>query len=181
MKWSIPSYLNHNEEGSGEATFYAESIDYVQVAPEVRRLLRTLGEKLKISLDLVALSPTMTTNPEDGTKPGELGEREQFTRSWQIINKGTQDVSFLLSAHLINSSAREIPIFQKEHKVASSNPIRRIRSHLQPVPMAVGLVLGFLLFGIVGIFRKPRGRKTPPKASPPGPAGPKQYVGEKKL
>jgi predicted nuclease with TOPRIM domain len=181
VNWSIPSYLNHNESGSGEATFYAESIDYVQVKPEVRRLLRTLGEKLKIRLNLVALSSTMTANSVDGTEPRELGERERSTWSWQIMNKGTQDVSFLLSASLVNSGSREISLFHKEQTVASSNPIRRIRSHLQPIPLAVGIILGFLLFGIVGIFRRPKKRKTPPKAAPPGPAEPKHYVNEKKL
>jgi len=181
VNWSIPSYLNHNASGSGEATFYAESIDYVQVKPEVRRLLRTLGEKLKIRLDLVALSPTMTTNTDNGTEPRELGERERSTWSWQIMNKGTQDVSFLLSANLVNSSSREISLFQKEHTVASSNPIRRIRSHLQPIPLVIGIILGFLLFGIVGIFRRPKKRKTPPKPAPPSPADPKHYVNEKKL
>jgi predicted nuclease with TOPRIM domain len=181
VNWSIPSYLNHNASGSGEATFYAESIDYVQVEPEVRRLLRTLGEKLRIRLDLVALSPTMTANSDNGTEPRELGERERSSWSWQIMNKGTLDVPFLLSASLVNSSSREISLFQKEHTVASSNPIRRIRSHLQPIPLAIGIVLGFLLFGIVGIFRRPQKRKTPPKASPPTSAEPKHYVNEKKL
>jgi hypothetical protein len=97
------------------------------------------------------------------------------------MNKGTQDVSFLLSASLVNSGSREISLFHKEQTVASSNPIRRIRSHLQPIPLAVGIILGFLLFGIVGIFRRPKKRKTPPKAAPPGPAEPKHYVNEKKL
>ena len=181
VNWSIPSYLNHNASGSGEATFYAESIDYVQVKPEVRRLLRTLGEKLKVRLNLVALSPTMTANSDNGTEPRELGERERSTWNWQLMNKGTQDVSFLLSASLLNSNSREISLFKNEHLVASSNPIRMIRSHLQPIPLAIGVVLGFLLFGIVGIFRRPQKRKTPPKAAPPGPAEPKHYVSEKKL
>jgi len=182
LNWSIPSYLNHNEGGTGEATFSAESIDYVQTTPEVRHLLQTLGEKLRIRLDLVALSETMTMNSDNAAEPQELGEREDFTWNWQITNNGTQDVSFLLSAHLINSDSREISLFRKEHMIASSNPIRRIRSLLQPVPLGIGAILGFLLFGIVGIFKRPpKSRKAPPKATSSGPAEPKHYVGEKKL
>ena len=181
LEWNIPSYLGHNAAGTGEATFYAESIDFVKVTPEERHILKTLGEKLKIVMDLAALAPTMKTSSDKGEEPRELGERENITWNWQIVNNGTQDVPFLFSAYLINTHSRKISLFRKEYAVATSNPIRRIRSYLQPIPLAVGIVLGFLLFGIVGIFRRPKTRKAPPKPSPKGPAEPKTSITEKKL
>jgi predicted nucleic acid-binding Zn-ribbon protein len=182
LEWNIPSYLSHNAAGTGEATFYAESIDYVKVTPEERHILKTLGEKLKIVMDLTSLAPTMKTSSDKGEEPRELGERESVTWNWQIVNNGTQDAPFLITASLINSHSRKISLFSKEYTVTTSNPIQRIRSYLQPIPLAVGVVLGFLLFGIVGIFRRPKTRKTPPtKPVPKGPEEPKTHVTEKKL
>lgn len=183
LEWSVPSYLSHNEAGSGEATFYADSIDYVKVTPEERQILRTLGDKLKIVMDLAALAPTMKTSSDSGgTEPREVAERENVTWNWQIFNSGTKDVPFLISAHLFNSHSRKISLFQKEYTVVTSNPVQRIRSYLQPIPLAAGVVLGFLLFGIVGIFRRPKVRKTrPPKPTPKGPGEPGAHVTEKKL
>ncbi len=181
LEWNIPSYLSHNAADTGEATFYAESIDYVKVTPEERHILKTLGEKLKIVMDLTALAPTMKTSSDKGEDPREIGERESVSWNWQIVNNGAQDVPFLITASFINSHSRKISLFSKEYTVATSNPIRRIRSYLQPIPLALGVVLGFLLFGIVGIFRRPKIRKTPPKPSPKSPAEPKTSVTEKKL
>ncbi|MBN2319713.1 MAG: hypothetical protein JXR49_11575 [Acidobacteria bacterium] len=181
LEWSLPSYLSHDEAGSGEVTFYAESIDYVKVTPEERHILRTLGEKLKIAVDLAALAPTMKMSSDNGTEPREIGERESGTWNWKILNNGTGDVPFLISAHLINNHSKKIALFQKEYTVATSNPVQRIRSYLQPIPLAVGVVLGFLLFGIVGIFRRPKAGKTSPKPSPKGPAESDTHVTEKKL
>ena len=182
LEWSVPSYLSPNESAGGEATFYAESIDYVKVTPEERHILRTFGEKMKIAVDLVALSPTMKTSSDNGTEPRELSERESVTWNWRISNSGTEDVPFLISANLYNSHSRKISLFQTEHTITTSNPVKRIRSYLQPISLGVGVVLGFLLFGIVGIFRRPKSRKTPaPKPSPKGPAKPENHVTEKKL
>lgn len=179
LEWNIPSHLNHDESGKGQATFSAESIDDVKVTPEERQLLRTLGERLKIRLDLASLDPSVEVRADDTAGLHELGEREDFTWTWDIHNKGTEDSSILLSGYIENKNADEIPLFQKEFVVASSNPIRVVRSYLQPVPMAIGVILGFLLFGIIGIFRRPKSRKQKPPSGPP--AASKPYVNEKKL
>jgi len=152
--WDIPSYLNYNQDKSCRATFMAESIDYVKVSPEQRQLLRTLGERLKIKMSLDALSPDMSVSTEEESESREVEERENLTWNWQIRNSSTQDVSFLLALHLVNRNEQEISLFQKEYTIANTNLIRRIRSYLKPIPLAIGIILGFLLFGIVGIFRK---------------------------
>ncbi|MEJ2111117.1 MAG: hypothetical protein P8Z37_14640 [Acidobacteriota bacterium] len=134
---------------------------------------------MKIRLALESLSPTMKVNTEEDPALHELGERESYTWNWRLQNSGNQDVHFVLSAHLVNNNAQDIALFQKEHVITSSNPIRLMRSYLQPVPVAIGVVLGFLLFGIVGIFRKPKSRKrTPP---PNADTNSKPYVSSKKL
>ena len=182
LEWNIPSYLGHNKSGSGEATFSAESIDYVKVTPEIRRVLRTLGEnKLQVGINLAALTPTMKMSSEEGTETRELGERESVTWNWRIMNSGTQDVPFVLSAHLINNHSRKISMFQTELTIVTANPIQRIRSYIQPIPLGAGVVLGFLLFGIVGIFRRPKARKSIPRPSPKKPVEPNTRATEKKL
>ncbi|MBN2242024.1 MAG: hypothetical protein JW793_04985 [Acidobacteria bacterium] len=181
LEWSVPTYLSHNETGSGEATFYAESIDFVKVTPEERHVLRTFGEKLKVGMDLAVLGSAMKASSESGAEPRELGERQSATWNWQIHNGGTQDVPLVVSAYLVNSHSRRIPLFRTEHTVATSNPVQRMRSYLQPIPLIAGTVLGFLLFGIVGIFRRPKDRKAPPKPSPKSTDRPDAHVTEKKL
>jgi predicted nuclease with TOPRIM domain len=182
LEWNFPSYLSHNQTDSGKATFYAESIDFVKVTPEERHILQTLGKKLKVGMDLDVLGSTMRASSEDGSEPREIGERESATWNWQIFNSGAEDVPFLISAHLINSYSRQIPLFKTGHTVVTSNPVRRMRSYLQPIPLIAGIVLGFLLFGIVGIFRRPKARKPPPaRQSPKEPAKPETHVTEKKL
>jgi hypothetical protein len=42
--------------------------------------------------------------------------------------------------------------------------VRQIRSYLHPIPLVAGILLGFLLFGIVGIFRRPKKSSTHQKS-----------------
>lgn len=179
LAWNIPMYLNHGESGNGRATFAVESIDYVKVEPEERQILRTLGERLQIRLELDSLSPSMQVSAGEETALHELGERENFTWNWQLRNNGTQDAPFLLKAQVVNKNSQDISLFRKQYDIVASNPIRRMRSYLEPVPIAIGVVLGFLLFGIVGIFRRPKSRK--PNHPPNSGADSKPYISEKKL
>jgi hypothetical protein len=78
---------------------------------------------------------------------------------------------------MLNRHSGEIPVFRKEEAVLASNAVRHIRAYLQPIPLAVGGILGFLLFGIVGIFRRPK-RSA---AHAPGPVDPPAPVIRKKL
>jgi len=181
LEWRIPSHLSHNTSGDVDAVFSAESIDYVKITPEERQILKTLGEKLNVGMELSALAATMKTSSDGEAAAREVGERDSATWNWRIVNSGTEDVPFVLSAYLINTHSRKIPLFRTEHTITTANPIQRMRSYLQPVPMAVGVILGFLLFGIVGIFRRPKARKSPPKPSPKPPVESDTHVTEKKL
>lgn len=154
LEWSIPLELGGNESKNAEASFSMESINYVKVAPEERRILRTLGDRLKMRLELESGTETMKVSATQEQAVGVIGERERFSWRWSIRNEGAQDASLLLSARLINRNSQEIPLFQQEHSASASNLVRRIKNSLRPIPMAVGAVLGFLLFGIVRIFRR---------------------------
>jgi hypothetical protein len=79
---------------------------------------------------------------------------------------------------MINKDAREIPIFQKESLVTASNMVRQVRGYLQPIPLVVGVILGFVLFGIVGIFRRGSGHRH---NEPPNTSSRVDVVGKKQL
>lgn len=180
LVWEFPAYLNYGQERSCQATFMAESIDPVKVTPDQRQILRTLGEKtLKIKMNLVSLSPEMSVASEGEQVPHEVAERENSTWSWQVKNGGAQDAAFLLTAHLVNRNAQDIPVFEKKYTVETSTLVRRIRSYLEPVPIAIGVILGFLLFGVVGIFRKPKPPKQ--KRVHDSGAGSQTYTNQKQL
>ncbi len=158
LDWRIPAYLNHGQQKDVEAHFAAESIDTVRMTPEERQVLRSLGQKLKMRVDLTAGSDAMEVL--EGASPvQETAERDRSAWQWNIHNHGAQDARIFLTARLINENSDEIPVFQREHSVIASNPIRQVRGYLQPIPLVAGAVVGFLLFGIVGIFRRPRNRK----------------------
>jgi predicted nuclease with TOPRIM domain len=178
VDWSLPTYLSHNESKSAQAAFSAESIDYVRMTPEERHVLRSFGERLKIRFALVSSSATMTVDPGKGLPIHEIGERDRSTWQWRIYNQGTQDSRLLLTARLINSNANEISLLQQEQPLVSSNAVRQIRSYLQPIPLVIGVILGFLLFGIVGIFRR---HKTHHDLHPKAPSDPAQFIGKKQL
>jgi predicted nuclease with TOPRIM domain len=166
VTWSIPNYLNSGEKKNGEASFSTESIDYVRVTPEERHILKSLGERIKIRLDLSSSSDSMSVAPSQNEPIREVGERDHASWAWSIVNQGTRDTRFVLTARLINKNMKELSIFQQEHSIASSNMLRRARNYLQPIPIAAGIIVGFVLFGIVGIFRRPKGqmdqKKNPP-------------------
>ncbi len=180
LDWSIPINLNRGQSKGAEATFSAESIDYVRMTPEERHILRSLGERLKVRLDLASASDTMRVTPGKGKSLREVGERDHSTWQWSISNQGSQDSRLLLTARLINKNSDEIPLLQKEHSIVASNAVRQVRSYLQPVPLAAGIVLGFLLFGIVGIFRRPKSRNSLDQKVP-NPSKPPSYVEKKRL
>lgn len=170
LEWRIPLQLGRNESKNAEASFSMESINYVKVTPEERRILRTLGDRLKIRLQLESGAETMKVSAEQEQTVGVIGERDRFSWRWSIRNEGVQDARLSLSARLINRNSQEIPFFKQEHSAAASNLVRRIRNSLQPIPMVVGLVLGFLLFAIFRIFRHAHPHahpKNPPDSQAP--------------
>lgn len=177
LAWSIPQNLSHNESKNGEVVFSAESIDALRMSPEERRLRGLLGEKLRMRVDLASEANTLEVTPEAEKKYAEIGERDHFSWRWSITNRGAQDARLSMTVRLRNKNAGEIPVFQQEKLVASSNAVRQIRGYLHPIPLAVGILLGFLLFGIVGIFRRPRKSE----AHAHGPAEPPAPVIHKKL
>jgi cell division septum initiation protein DivIVA len=161
LDWRIPISLNQGQSKNVEANFSAESVDTVKMTPEERHILRSLGERLKIGIDISSSSSAMTINPGKNEPILEVAEREQGAWQWSISNQGTQEARILISARLINKDSNEIPLLRKEESVVASNAVRQVRSYLQPIPLAVGIILGFLLFGIVGIFRRPKTRNSP--------------------
>ncbi len=180
LEWRLPERLSHAEQQQGEVGFSSESIDYVRVTPEERVLLRSLGDRLKLQVKLAPTTPTIDVKPENDKAVQEIGERERATWRWSISNNGTQDSRLVLGVRFINRNADSIPVFLREQAVTSSSIVRQVRNYLQPIPVAIGALFGFLLFGIVGIFRhaahreKPHDRQLPPENTPP-------YVGHKKL
>jgi predicted nuclease with TOPRIM domain len=165
LSWSIPVYLNYDQSKNAEVTFSAESIALVTATAEEKHFLRSFGERLKIRLALSSSSATMTVSPEK-EKPREIGERDRFTWKWTIRNQGTQDSRLFLVAHLINKYSNEIPLYRQEHVLLATNAVRQLRNYLQPVSLSIGAIIGFLLFGIVGIFRRRKPPQTPSGLSP---------------
>jgi predicted nuclease with TOPRIM domain len=182
LSWHIPMYLNHDESGEAEVKFSAESIDYIRLSPEERSLLSTFGDQRKLRVELASDSKTVAVTPAGNKAYREIREREHSTWQWSIKNEGTRDVPLILTAGLINKNSTEIPIFQQQNTVIASNAVRRIRGYLQPIPLAAGILLGFLLFGIVGIFRRSRHRNVQSKSSPASaPSEPQTYIKKKQL
>lgn len=181
LDWKLPVTLNHGSSKSAEAAFTAESVDTVKMTPEERQILRSFGERLKIGLSLSSSSASMAVTQEKGEPVQEVAERERSVWQWNITNQGTQDARVLLSARLINKDSYEIPLVQQGHSVMASNAVRQIRNYLQPIPLAVGAILGFLLFGIVGIFRRPKSRKGAGPRPPSGPSEELPYNHQKQL
>jgi septal ring factor EnvC (AmiA/AmiB activator) len=182
LHWSVPIQINHGQSKSAEAVFSAESIDYVRVTQEERQMLRSLGEKLKMRVDLTSESASMEVAPETEDQVRELGERDHATWLWQVSNQGAQDARLLITASLINQNSKEIMLFQQEPAIISTNIVRKVRNYLQPIPLVAGILIGFLLFGIVGVFRRPKKRVTHQKRQGDTPSEPPTpYVGQKKL
>jgi len=178
LNWNIPAYLNLNETKTVEASFSSASIDYVRLNPDERHVLKTLGERLKVRLDLVSALDSMTVTPARNKPVQETRERDQSSWQWNVGNQGSKDARLILTARFLNKDSREIPVFQQESLVTSSNMVRQVRSYLQPVPVVVGVIIGFLLFGIVGVFRRgSRSRRTERSKD----SSPADYVGKKQL
>ncbi len=181
FNWHLPTHLNYSDNESGEASFSTESVDYVQITPEERHLLSSFGEKLKIRVDLASPSTTMNVEPEESEPLQEIAERDSAEWRWTISNRGTQDARFLLAVYLINQNSVEIPLFKQDHLVRSSTMVRQLRNHLQPIPLIAGIFLGFLLFGIVGIFRRAKSSKKMAKSPHVNSSAPPSNMRQKQL
>jgi predicted nuclease with TOPRIM domain len=172
LAWHLPINIAPGKNNAGEVAFAAESIDLVKMTQEERHLLRTLGDRLKVRIDLTSADKSVDIKPEQSDSLRSVAERDRSTWKWNIGSSGSQDSRLLISARLVNQDSEEVSFFQEENSVAASNLIRQIRNHLQPIPLAVGAVIGFLIFGIVGVFRKPKhSGKT--HSEPPAFTGPK--------
>lgn len=175
LVYALPERMSPNEERQAEATFSTESIDYVRVSPEERQLLRSLGERLKVQAQISSSSPTVSVKPEGEKTLQEVGERDRVSWRWRVANGGTADASLTLAVHLVNRNSDPIPLLRREQLVTSASVVRQVRESLQPIPLAVGALIGFVLFGIAGVFRRfrdPHGsrrRRTasgPPESTP---------------
>jgi hypothetical protein len=164
LEWRLPEYLGPNETKTAELTFASESIDYVKVTPEERLLLRSFGERLKFGANVSSPVPTIEAKPEKDSALQEIGERDRATWRWIIQNRGTQDARILLSIFMVNKNSDEIPVLKQQQLVQASSVVRQFRNYLQPIPLAAGALIGFLLFGIVGVFR--RGRRDHHRRGP---------------
>jgi predicted nuclease with TOPRIM domain len=164
LTWSIPTHLNFNESKPAEATFYAASIESIKTTAEEKHFLSTFGDRLKIRLEMSSDSAAMTVTPER-EPPHEIGERDRSTWHWVINNRQGQDSRILLAARLINRNSNEIPLFQQDRMLLASNAVREVRNYLHAGSLAIGAAIGFLLFGIVGIFRRRKPPQVPPRPS----------------
>jgi predicted nuclease with TOPRIM domain len=166
LEWRIPAAIKQGESRSVEAIFSAESIDYVKMAPEEKRIMRTFGDTLRVRMQLVSGADSIQISSSAGKPVRQIGERDRSTWEWALANQGTQNTRILLAVHLINKHSGEIPLFQQEFPVMNSNAVWKIRNYLQPIPLSAGFILGILLFAIISLFRRnktPRG--IPPSAS----------------
>jgi predicted nuclease with TOPRIM domain len=177
FEWRLPESLNADQEQSGEASFSMESIDYVRVTPAERQLLQSLGDRMKLRVNLVPRTDTLEVTPAKEGWLQEIGERDRAAWNWSIRNRGSQDGRLLLEARLVNKNGDEIPLIQTEPLIASSNLVRQVRSYLLPIPLLLGVVLGSLLMGIVGLFMRAR-HAAPGKA---GSMREPDYSGRKQL
>ena len=168
----LPEYLTPNQSQVGEAHLVTESIDYVRVSPEERQLLRSLGERLKVGVKLSSPESSFEVKPEKDGPVQEIGERDRATWRWSILNRGTQDTRLQLNLYLVNKNSDAVPVLKEEHLVLSSSVVRQVRNYLQPIPMGLGALIGFLLFAIVGAFRRGKKPHLPhPAARPSEPSG----------
>ncbi len=181
LEWSVPSYLSHGESKTAQAAFAAESIDRVRMTLEERQLLDSLGKNLKLRLDLASSFPGVTVTAVEKKQTREIGERDRSTWQWSVANQGTQDAWLILTASMVNRNANAIPLLQQEHVIGASNAVRQIRGYLQPIPLVVGIIIGFLLFGIVGIFRRHKTHNVAPPKPPVARPGPSSYTHKKGL
>ena len=178
FEWRFPGHLNANQGGSGEAVFSRESIDYVKVTPAERRILQSLGERWKLRVNLVSRSESLQVQPDKADGLQEISERDSASWRWQLVNRGGEDSRFFLSAQLVNKNGDDLPLLQTEQLLESSNLVRQARGYLQTVPLVLGVVLGCLLMGIAGLFRRSRHPHHEKGGSPPQPPA---YGGRKQL
>jgi predicted nuclease with TOPRIM domain len=181
LDWLVPLSLSHNSSAQAKAVFTTESIDYVKISPEERKILRSLGDKLRIQAMLSSSSPTMEVRDATKLALHEVGERDRAEWNWTITNRGTQDARLLFAVKLINKNSDPVTLIQDEPSVMSSNVVREVRNYLQPVPLAVGILIGFLFFGVVGIFRRVRVPESIHRHRSPGSRESDPFIHRKQL
>jgi predicted nucleic acid-binding Zn-ribbon protein len=175
IDWRLPAFVAPQSTRDAEIRFAAESIDYVRVGPSERHILQSLGERLRVQVSVAARSGTMEVKAGQTQPVQEVGERDTASWRWQVTNQGTEDARLVVSAGFVNKNSDEIPLWKYEHVALSSSIVRQVRSYLQPIPLAVGTLIGFLLFGVAGIFRR-SGRRSEKSSTRPA-----TYVGRKGL
>jgi predicted nucleic acid-binding Zn-ribbon protein len=174
--WRLPERMAADGESTGEADFATESIDNVRLTATERHIRQSLGERLKVRVNLVSRTETLEVKPEKPESLQEIGERDRAAWRWRLANRGTRDGRLMLAVRLVNKNGDEIPLAQSEQVILSSNLVRQVRNYLQPVALALGAVFGALLTLITGLFRRVR-HAHPPK----GHAAPESYAGKKQL
>ncbi len=170
LEWRIPASVPRGRTGEAEAAFTAESIDYVRATPEEKRVLRSLGDPLRVRIELAPATDAVRAEAGAGDAVRAVRERERARWTWNL--QGLRDGRLRFSVSLLDQGGAAIPLLEREPALGAPGAVRRVREALRPVPLGVGAVLGFLLCGIVGVFRRPRRRA--PGAPPPAAHAPRK-------
>jgi predicted nucleic acid-binding Zn-ribbon protein len=174
--WRLPERLSADQETGGEAVFATESIDNVRLTATERQIRQSLGERLKLRVNLISRSDGIDVKSEKQDSVQEIGERDRATWRWRLANHGAHDSRLALSVRMVNKNGDEIPLILTEPAIVSSNLVRQFRNYLQPISLALGAVIGALLMLITGLFRRVR-HAGPAKVH----TAPESYHGKKQL
>lgn len=177
---TVPAEIKPGDRKNVKVTYTAESIDYLKLSDADRKIMNSIGERLKIGQVISNVAEGVEVKPvgsSDNVK--EVRERSSGSWEWEVVNQTSHDPGFVLQTYLLNKDNQEIPLLSYRVQARSPDLAKKIAGYLQPIPVIFGALCGFILFGIVGAFRRaarPSVRTAYKKAK-----GEEDYVADKQL
>lgn len=182
LEIDFPEILRPGEQETIRAKFTAASINAVKLSEEDKKLLAVLGPAFNIQQSLQDFAEGFTASPsaESAKSVSEaklassaksatdfaplvksVTERSSADWSWTIACTKVGPTSTLLVTSLLGPYKEATPVLQTRLQFESRNLARELGRFLEPIPLVLGIVFGFILMGIItALRRKPRRSHT---------------------
>ena len=169
LETDYPTQLQLGERAEIRTRFTTASVNFVKLSEEEKRIFTSLGDKLNVRCELRNLPDgvRVVSSRKDSTQT--ISERSTGEWTWTLESSRIVDANPFLLTMLVNQNRDAVPVVHNQLRLESVNMGRLLNSFMAPIPMAIGVVFGVVLFAAFQALsrRSRRHRKSMTRPSAP--------------
>jgi hypothetical protein len=165
LEIDFPEILRPGEQETVRAKFTAASIDKVKLSEDEKKLVTVLSSPLNMANAIQSPLDDLTLS-DSAPLAKSVTERSSADWSWTIACSKVGPTNALLVTSILGPYKEATPVLQTRLQFESRNLARDLGRFLEPIPLVLGIVFGFILMGIITALRRKPGRRPTQDSRP---------------